>query len=255
MGHSVPRERDHVRADARSPRHPREYARLAAVSSFYRFAADDGLIPSQPASRVKRRRIDADHSVTRGLSRSEATALLDEARIDGPRSFALATLLLLTGIRISEALSACVSDVQRDTGHRVLVVTRKGGKRAKIALPPRVVDALCSYLGTSAAEGSEVIVSEVADRPLFATSTGNRWATSGAFRTMQRLARAAGIEGRVSPQSLRHTDATLALDAGLSLRDLQDLMGHVDPRTTRRYDRARGRLERSSAYTMAAALA
>lgn len=87
------------------------------------------------------------------------------------------------------------------------------------------------------------------------TTTGKRWAASEAFPTVQRLARAAGIEGQVSPHGLRHTHATLALDAGVPLRDLQDSMGHADPRTTRRYDRARARLERSSAYAVASALA
>ena len=50
---------------------------------------------------------------------------------------------------------------------------------------------------------------------------------------------------------MRHSYATLYLDAGGSLRDLQDAMGHVDPRTTRRYDRSRGSLDRSPGYTLA----
>lgn len=139
----------------------------------------------------------------------------------------------------------------------MLFVTRKGGKRAKVALPAPAVDALSALLGTTAAQGTEVVGVDAAsaDAPLFTTATGKRWATSEAFRTVQRLARVAGIEGRVSPHSLRHTHATLALDAGVTLHDLQDSMGHADPRTTRRYDRARGRLEKSSSYTVASALA
>ncbi|MFT4281298.1 tyrosine-type recombinase/integrase [Microbacterium sp.] len=91
------------------------------------------------------------------------------------------------------------------------------------------------YLGTSTAEGTEIMISgaSAADAPLFTTATGKRWAASEAFRTVQRLALAAGIDGRVSPHSLRHTHATLALDAGATLHDLQDSMGHADPRTTR----------------------
>jgi integrase/recombinase XerD len=54
---------------------------------------------------------------------------------------------------------------------------------------------------------------------------------------------------------LRHTFATLYLDAGGNLRDLQDAMGHADPRTTRRYDRARYSLGRSPGYTLAGYLA
>jgi integrase/recombinase XerD len=48
---------------------------------------------------------------------------------------------------------------------------------------------------------------------------------------------------------------TLALDAGVSLRDVQDAAGHADPRTTRRYDRARHNLDRAATYAVAAYLA
>ncbi|WP_104160972.1 tyrosine-type recombinase/integrase [Arthrobacter sp. ZGTC212] len=57
------------------------------------------------------------------------------------------------------------------------------------------------------------------------------------------------------PHSLRHTFATIALDSGTALHDLQDRMGHSDPRTTRRYDRARNNLAKSAGYDVAKALA
>jgi len=205
---------------------------------------------------VRRPRVDADHSSAQGLTKSQAQALLGVAHDDGTRSRAFVSLLLFTGIRISEALSARLSDLQHDGGHRVLVVTRKGERRQKVVLPAPVLDALAAYLGSTVANGTELAITDAAsaDAPIFTTATGKPWAQSEAFRTVQRLARVAGIEGHISPHSLHHTHATLALDAGVQLADLQDSMGHADPRTTRRYDRARGRLERSSAYALAAAL-
>jgi site-specific recombinase XerD len=230
--------------------------KLAAVSSFYSYAMDTGVLPANPARLVRRPRVDTDHSSTQGLTKDQAREFLVAAQQDGPRSHAIAALLIFTGIRISEALSALHSDIQHDAGHRVLVVTRKGGKRQKIVLPAPVLEALAAYLGSSATQGTEIATADAvsANAPLFTTSTGKPWSQSEAFRTVQRLARVAGIDGHVSPHSLRHTHATLALDAGVQLADLQDSMGHADPRTTRRYDRARGRLERSSAYALAAVL-
>ncbi|WP_350310817.1 tyrosine-type recombinase/integrase [Pseudarthrobacter defluvii] len=90
---------------------------------------------------------------------------------------------------------------------------------------------------------------------MFTTATGKRWASSEAFRTVQRLAGAAGIEGKISPHSPRHTFASLAPDAGTTLHDLQDSMGHADPRTTRRYDRARRTLGKAAGYRVASLLA
>ncbi|MGP5397392.1 tyrosine-type recombinase/integrase [Arthrobacter rhombi] len=226
--------------------------KLAAVSSFYGYALDAGTVETNPVARVKRPQVDADASTTQGLTIEQARAVLAVSAADGLRSHALAALLLTSGVRIGEVLGATTADYGHDAGHRVLTVTRKGGKRAKVALAAPAVSALDAYLGTT---GSDVATSTVEATPLFTTATGKRWAASEAFRTVQRLAAAAGIPGRISPHSFRHTFATIHLDAGGSLRDLQDSMGHADPRTTRRYDRARGNLQHSASYTVATALA
>lgn len=72
---------------------------------------------------------------------------------------------------------------------------------------------------------------------------------------MKRLARRAGINKRISPHSLRHSFITAALDAGVSVRDVQDAASHSDPRTTMRYDRARHSLDRHATYVVAAFIA
>jgi integrase/recombinase XerD len=228
-------------------------ARLAALSSFYRYAVSADLISSNPVELVRRPRLDPDHSSTQGLSKDQAKALLVTARADGPRSHALASLLLFTGIRLSEALNASTTDYGHDAGHRTLSIRRKGGKDGKVAVPAPAVEALNAHLGIT---GRELVAGTAGGGlPIFTTATGKRWNPSEAFRTVQRLAKAAGIEGQISPHSLRHTFATIALDAGTTLHDLQDSMGHADPRTTRRYDRARHTLAKAAGYDVARVLA
>jgi site-specific recombinase XerD len=70
-----------------------------------------------------------------------------------------------------------------------------------------------------------------------------------------KVARRAGIGKTVMPHTLRHAFITAALDAGVPLRDVQEAASHADPRTTMRYDRARGSLDRHAAYIVAAYLA
>ena len=60
-----------------------------------------------------------------------------------------------------------------------------------------------------------------------------------------------GASAPPGPHCLHHSAITFALDAGASLRDVQDYAGHKDPRTTRRYDRSRGNLDRSPGYLLA----
>jgi integrase/recombinase XerD len=231
---------------------------LAALSSYYRYAIADGVTALNPVATVTRPAVNADHSSTQGLTRDQAKALLAVAQADDPRSHALVALLLFTGIRVGEALGASTTDYGYDAGHRTLTIRRKGGRHAKVAVPAPATMALNEYLETNGAELIHVAGHGhpyTVGQPLFTTSTGKPWNRSEAFRTVGRLANNAGISGRISPHSLRHTFATIALDTGTSLHALQDSLGHADPRTTRRYDRARNNLTKSASYDVARALA
>lgn len=215
--------------------------RLAAVSALYAYALDDGALQLNPAARVRRAAVDAEHSTTAVLTRREAEDLLVAARDHSRRAHALVDLLLSTGVRISEALGAKVSALSADR----LVITRKGGKTAVIPLPEHTVDALRAMAGTT---GTELARGDEAEQCLFATASGRPWARTDAAKLVTCLALKAGLGKRVSPHVLRHTHATLALELGVALHHLQDSLGHTDPRTTRRYDHTRSRLEHSSSY-------
>jgi integrase/recombinase XerD len=194
----------------------------------------------------------ADDSQTTGLDRDQLRALLAAAQQraaagagQSARDLALVTLLAYNGLRIGEALAADVTDLGIERGHRTLRITRKGGRRATVVLAPVTARALDDYL-----DGRE-------SGPLFVTAGDRCLDEPAAFRMVRRLAKAAGLEcaGRLSPHSLRHAFVTLALDAGVSLRDVQNAAGHADPRTTRRYDRARHNLDRAATHAVAAYLA
>ncbi len=216
--------------------------RLSALSGFYDYALDEGLIARSPVARVRRPKV-ADESPRLGLDREQTRALLDAGEASNPRDAALACLLAVNGLRVSEALAAEVDDLGHERGHRTLRVVRKGGKVATVPLAPRTAAAVYALVG---------------DRefgPIFVTRTGRQLDRFHAHKIVRRLARAAGIERAVCPHDCRHGFVTNALDAGVSLRDVQDAAGHADPRTTRRYDRARHSLDRHATYAVAAFVA
>lgn len=229
---------------------------LSALGSLYAYLVDEGQIAASPMARVKRPRVDRDASTTSGLTASEAKVLLQTAQNDSARSYALVSLLLMTGCRVSELLGARFIDLSWDSGYRVLSVTRKGGRRQKMVLPAAAQRALTGLHGAGAS-GTQVVHADEAPSSglIFTTATGHPWQRSEAFRTVRRLARVAGIRTEISPHSLRHTYATLALAEGASLQAVQDSLGHTDPRTTRRYDRARNNLDNSPATMMGGLLA
>jgi site-specific recombinase XerD len=212
--------------------------RLTAMSGFYAYGVDEGLIARSPVTRVRRPRV-SDASPRLGLDRAEIASLLAAAEASGPRDHALACLLALNGLRVSEALGCDVGDLGAERGHRTLALRRKGGKRQTAALAPRTAAAV------------DALVAGRATGPIFATRSGRRLDRHAAHKMVRRLARTAGITKTVSAHSCRHGFVTTALDAGVSLRDVQDAAGHADPRTTRRYDRGRGSLDRHATYAVA----
>jgi hypothetical protein len=90
---------------------------------------------------------------------------------------------------------------------------------------------------------------------VFLAADGPRLDRHGAGRIVRKVARRAGIGKSVTPHTLRHAFITAALDAGVPLRDVQEAASHADPRTTIRYDRARGSLDRHATYIVAAYVA
>jgi site-specific recombinase XerD len=216
--------------------------RLSTVIGFYRFMVIDGHLDKSPAEYVRRPRVSAD-SQALGLDRMQLGTLVATARASSPTDAALITLLGLLGLRVSEACSVDIEDFGTQRGHRTVHIVGKGGKPALIPLPPpvaRSLDAAAAERGTG---------------PLLLTRTGARMDRYAASRIVRRLARRSGIEARVGCHSLRHSYITAALDAGVPLRDVQIAARHADPRTTTRYDRARGNLDRHANYIVAAFIA
>jgi len=115
--------------------------KLSALSGFYDYGLHDaGVLTHSPVASVRRPKV-ADESQAVGLTAEELKRLLAAAAAHSPRSAALVSVLIFCGLRISEALGADVRDYSHDQGHRVLKVTRKGGKAGRVALAPQSSEA------------------------------------------------------------------------------------------------------------------
>jgi integrase/recombinase XerD len=175
--------------------------------------------------------LDYDSHAT-ALDRNELGALLVAAGLGMAAEHALISLLALNGLRVSEATGADIQALGVERGHRTLTITRKGGKVATIPLAPRTARAI------------DLAVGERLEGPIFLAADGRRLDRHGAARIVRRVAGRAAISKPIGPHTLRHAFITAALDAGVPLRDVQEAASHADPRTTIRYDRARGSLDR-----------
>jgi integrase/recombinase XerD len=216
--------------------------RLCTIAGFYRYAVEEELLEHSPAAHVRRPRLDYESHAT-GLDRNELGAILIAAGLGAAAEHALISLLALNGLRVSEATGANIEALSVERGHRTLTITRKGGRIVTIPLAPRTARAI------------DLAIGERPEGPIFLIPDGRRLDRHGAARIVRRVAGRAGISKPVGPHTLRHAFITAALDAGVPLRDVQEAASHADPRTTIRYDRARGSLDRHATYIVAAYVA
>jgi integrase/recombinase XerD len=216
--------------------------RLSTVASYYRWCLEEEVIDRNPATHVRRPKISQE-STTLGLDRQELGQFLVAAGFAGGRDHALACLLGLNGLRVSEACNADIENISLERGHHTLLIDRKGGKRAIIPLAPRTYRALL------------LVIDGRQSGPILLGTDGERLDRFAAYRIVRRIAKKAGVAHNVHPHSLRHAFITAALDAGVPLRDVQEAASHADPRTTMRYDRNRQSLDRHAAYTVATFIA
>ncbi|MEV4705162.1 tyrosine-type recombinase/integrase [Actinoplanes sp. NPDC049316] len=231
--------------------------KLSGLSSWYDFLVKLRAVDANPVAGADRPYVSRDHSATVGLSPEEVDAVLAAAQAGtgaaAARNHAAIALLADLGLRVGELVGLDVADVGVERGHRSVRFIGKGGKPRRRALTPYAAATLDAYLAQRAA--AEATTADRLDGPLLVTASGARLDRHAVFRLVRRLAHQAGIPGweRLSPHSLRHAFATTARAEGVPLEDVQDAMGHADPRTTRRYDRDRHNLDRDPAYTIAAA--
>ena len=214
--------------------------RLTTVCGFYRFAHVDGRIRSNPAQHVRRPRVHP--SDARGMDRAELGRFLFTAETVTPAHAALAVLLGLNGLRVSEACSADIEDLGFERGHRTLQIMGKGTKPATIPLVPRTARTI------------DLAVGERDAGPILCRRDGQRLDRRTAHRWVQSIARRAGL-APTHPHMLRSAFIMAALDAGVPLREVQSAARHADPRTTTIYDRRRQNLDRHAAYVVVAFVA
>jgi integrase/recombinase XerD len=222
--------------------------KISAISSWYTYLVREEVTDRNPAQWATRPAVDPHASATVGLSEDETRAFIAQGDAMGLRTAAIMRALIYGGWRVNTVITARISDLGHDRGHRTIRVVLKGGRVVKAPLSPPVTSALDNYLATREPLRVTALI--------FATATGGELGEAYLWRLVRRVAREAGIPswGQLSPHSLRHTFATLSLGYGVPLADVQDALGHADPRTTRRYDRARHRLDRHPTYVLAGKL-
>ena len=211
--------------------------RAAAIKGFYRFAFGEGLIDVDVAAHLDLPRMP--RLLPETLSAAEAERLLAAPAADALLDRALLELLYAAGLRVSEALRLDLEDIS--LGGAFVRVIGKGDRERLVPVGEVALEAIRTWLdGPRRAIVAEHHVQPIRGGPLFVGRTGKRVARQQAWAMVKRAAAAAGLAGRVSPHTLRHSFATHLLEGGADLRIVQELLGHASISTTQLYTHVTG---------------
>ena len=151
-------------------------------------------------------------------------------KITAKRDFAILSLFLGTGIRVSECVGININDV--DLENNAFIVTRKGGNQVVLYFPPEVAEALADYM----TERMETEALAGHEHALF-LSLQRRRITQRAVQNLVKkyAAVAAPLKSRISPHKLRSTYATNLYNETGDIYLVADVLGHTSVDTTRKH--------------------
>lgn len=211
--------------------------RAAAIKGFYRFAFGEGLIDVDVASHLDLPR--QSRRLPDTLTVAEVERLLEAAAERGVRDRTLLEVLYAAGLRVSEAIGLDREDVSLD-GAFVRVIG-KGDRERLVPVGDEALHWLAAWIdGQRSALLAAHHVAPLRGGPLFLGDRGRRLARQQAWAAVHAAAERAGLGGRVSPHTLRHSFATHLLEGGADLRVVQELLGHASISTTQLYTHLTG---------------
>ncbi|HLU33136.1 MAG TPA: site-specific tyrosine recombinase XerD [Natronosporangium sp.] len=209
---------------------------VSAVRGLHRFAHREGWVDADVAREipppVPPRRLP------KALEVAEVERLLAAAGSPGGarglRDRALLELLYGTGARVSEAVGACVDDLDLTEG--TLTLRGKGGRTRQVPVGRHACDAAHAWLTSGR---PEMAAAGRGGPALFLNQRGGRLSRQSAWAILRSAAQRAGLPltgpRGISPHTLRHSYATHLLDGGADVRVVQELLGHASVTTTQVY--------------------
>jgi integrase/recombinase XerD len=202
----------------------------ACLRSFYKHLRREEILDGDPTANLAAPR--KSRKLPQVLTRGEVNKLLEQPTGTEPialRDQALLELMYACGLRASEATGLAVTDLDLD--ELVLRAHGKGSKERLVPIGRTAADAVRRYLE----RGRPQLIGTSVEPHLFVNFRGNALSRQGLYKIVQRHARSAGLAGRMSPHTLRHTFATHLLAGGCDLRAVQEMLGHADVATTQLY--------------------
>lgn len=203
---------------------------IASLRCYYQYLMFIKKVHTNPAKEIKREK--AEKKLPNILSGDEIDLLFSKPNVLDPkgcRDKAMMELLYATGIRVSELIALNIDDINLKTG---MLYCKKGKSDRAIPIYPTAVAAVSDYISRV----RRVIIDLSEDgQALFVNLSGHRLTRQGFWKIIKGYAEQANITKDITPHTLRHSFALHLLENGADLKDVQEMLGHVDISSTQVY--------------------
>ncbi|OEU65648.1 MAG: tyrosine recombinase XerC [Desulfovibrio sp. S3730MH75] len=203
--------------------------KLSSLRSFFKYLMRQRVISSDPMVGIRNPKQEVRQP--RSLNVDQAVSLLDSkcgVEPEDKRDQALAEIMYGSGLRVSEAISLSIYDV--DTSSGIVRVVGKGNKERISPLSDSAREVIDAYIAVRGELGPALD-----EDALFVGNRGGRINRRQVNRILARMGEEAGLHNGVHPHMLRHSFASHMLQSGADMRSVQELLGHENLSTTQRY--------------------
>ncbi len=201
--------------------------KVASAKSFFRFMVDSGRMKENPAQNLPSPQVSK--RALRFLSPPEYQKLLGEAaKLSTPearRDAVMLELLYATGLRIGELVALNTENINLERNHVHI------DSKRQVPFDRRLGPILGSFLRNDRLD----LLYDESEQALFLNRRGKRLTRQGFWQIIKGYAARAGLGGKVTPQTLRHSFARRKLQNGVDLNQVQRLLGHAFISSTRIY--------------------
>ncbi len=207
---------------------------LSTLRSYFRFllqrhAIDTDLTHSLRAQRTPQRLPAFVPESRMKHILQEEDASVGKGGFEAMRDALIIIMFYACGVRLAELIGIDRDDFSADLSS--LRVVGKGGKERMIPIVRPLKHRILDYLNLI--DGQNICKS--GEKALFLTLKGERVSRTRVYRVVRRELQLGGVQGKSSPHVLRHTFATLLLNHGADMREIQELLGHSSLQTTQIY--------------------
>ena len=204
---------------------------ISGIKSFYKYLKMEGIVDADPTTLLPSPRMGRHLPEVLTLSEIDRMiACIDLSHPQGQRNRAIIEVLYGCGLRVSELVNLCMSQVFEKEEY--IIITGKGDKQRLVPISQEALTQINLYLEQTRANQTP---QRGCEDVLFLNRRGGKLTRVMIFYIIKELCELAGIRKTVSPHTLRHSFATHLLEGGANLRAIQQMLGHESIETTEIY--------------------